>query len=600
MAKKINSFNPIKDEGINSRYKRVVWSTKTLDIAVEALVQGKRLVANPFLDNNVLLLKPDIVYQRTDEEIAEWIKCKDDIIYFVENYCKIMTPSGVRKVKMREYQKDYLRLLEKERLTILCSARQAGKTVTSALFMLHYMCFNIDKTAMILGNRKKTATEVLSKAKDIFMQLPYFIKAGIHKWNESEIVLDNGCRVICDATTETPALGFTVHCMLWDEAAHCRDSIAETFYGNMFPTLQASKGKMMITSTTNGRNLFYRLFQAAKAGESEFAAMEVTWDLIPEWNVETGQWEQRDEQWKQRQIANLGSIEQFNKQFGTDFELGANTLVSQKSIRRTDVKRFINKDVYGVTFSNSWFWHPDFEPMNDLRPSYTIGTIDIAEGKGMDYTVCELYRMIEPGSDKLELIGYFRNNKLPRDAVALSIMQMCVTWTDPNHTLISFERNTYGEIFLRDIQSLAEKVVPWWDPSILIKYYTEAGTKFYYGVKITSGNKTPHCTLFKESFERQKTIAEAEQFMLELQNFSDDGTGHYKASYGHDDMVMCAVQLEFVKNTLQFKLMRDEFDQGQTKEDDTVWNPYDENDYIEQEASSGWDHNSAYNISRLR
>ena len=42
--------------------------------------------------------------------------------------------------------------------------------------------------------------------------------------------------------------------------------------------------------------------------------------------------------------------------------------------------------------------------------------------------------------------------------------------------------------------------------------------------------------------------------------FNDDGTGHYKAVFGHDDLVMTMVQMTFVKNTLQYQMMKNDFD----------------------------------------
>lgn len=154
-------------------------------------------------------------------------------------------------------------------------------------------------------------------------------------------------------------------------------------------------------------------------------------------------------------------------------------------------------------------------------------------------------------------------------------MCLYVKHVHPDRSLISFERNTYGDIFLRDINDLADKKYESWDPGFMIKYYNESGSKFHYGIKITSGNKTDHCVIFKESFERGKTINQAEQFIFELENFCDDGTGHYKASFGHDDMVMTNVQLEFVKKTLQYKMLRDDFESGNSYQEETIWNPYE-------------------------
>ena len=193
VIKKAETFNPIKEDKDGVLAKRMIWSTAVIEVALKGLEEGKKLVYNPFYEGNTKLLKGDLVYKRTEFEINEWKKCKDDIVYFVETYCQIMTPEGIKKVKLRDYQVEYLKHLEKNRLSIMLSARQAGKTVTSALFMLHYLCFNTDKNALVLGNKRKTAVEILDKAKKIFFELPFFLKPGIYKWNEAEIVLDDGC-----------------------------------------------------------------------------------------------------------------------------------------------------------------------------------------------------------------------------------------------------------------------------------------------------------------------------------------------------------------------------------------------------------------------
>lgn len=563
----IHTFNPVKEETGGIRAKRVVWSTDSITLAIQALTQGKKLVANPFIDNNVLLLKGDLVFNRTQEEITEWQKCARDIIYFIEKYCKIMTPSGVRNVELRDYQKEYLELLQNNRLTILCSARQAGKTVTSALYMLHYICFNIDKTAMILGNRKKTAIEVLTKAKDIYLQLPYFLKAGVYKWNESELVLDNGCRILCDATTETPAIGFTIHCLLWDEAAHIRDSIAEIFYGNMFPTLQASQGKMMITSTTNGRNLFYRLFKAAQSGESDFVAYEVTWDKIPDWDSDTHCWRLRDDKWKQKQIGNLGSIEQFNKQFGTDFDIGTNTLISNNFLKQLKTVKYFNKDINGVCLCDFWYWHPKYDPMTSLKNDYIVITCDLSEGINKDYNVFQIFKL---ENKKLIQVGYFHCNDHLRSVCAESLVQILHLWSDPNRYLISFEKNTYGDLFYRELLDLSERYTNF-DFSNLVKYKVNE-TRTEVGIKITSANKPQHCQLFKEALETQQIEISDTSLFFELQNFEDVGNHKYRASFGHDDLVMATIQLMFVKETLQYRLFEENSEISSDVE--KYWNPY--------------------------
>lgn len=129
MAKQTD-FNPVKEEKDGIRAKRAIWSSKALDLALTGLEQGKKLIANPFYENNTKLLKGDLVFQRTQEEIDEWLRCKNDIIYFVEKYCKLMTPEGIKNVKMRDYQKKYLNHLMDNRLSIYLACRQCGKCVS--------------------------------------------------------------------------------------------------------------------------------------------------------------------------------------------------------------------------------------------------------------------------------------------------------------------------------------------------------------------------------------------------------------------------------------------------------------------------------------
>lgn len=456
-------------------------------------------------------------------------------------------------------------------------------TTTSAVFMLHYILFNIDKNALVLGNKRKTAVEILDKAKKIYLELPYFLKPGIYKWNEAEIVLDNGCRLMAEATTINSGISFTFHCVLSDEFAHIQPNIMDKFYNNLFPTITAGKARFMITSTQNGYNLFYRLYKAAEAGINEYAPFKTDWYEVPEWNPEKRCWEKRDEEWHQMQVANYGSEEAFNKQFGTNFDVSANTLVSMKIMNKKNqhLFEFVEKEMPGVPYSNAWKWHPDFDPV-DCRKEYIICTTDIAEGAGGDYTVCSVHRMIEPGSDKLECIGYFRSNTLTRELATLSIQVFVSLMCHPDRTLLSFERNVYGDLFIRLLQENFDKNTPGcqnYDNSMLVKYYNDNFTKFEYGIKITSGNKTKYCLLYKEAYENDVLINDSAEYMVELNNFTDKGNGTYAAAFGHDDMVMTEVQLMFVKATLQYKLMKDDFESNFTIETpDTIYNPFEDND----------------------
>jgi len=609
-------FNPIKEEKDGVLAKRTIWSTESIKMALKGLEQGRKLVANPFYENNSQLLKGDLVFERTPEELEEWKRCAKDIVYFAEKYCKLMTPQGIQHIKLRDYQKKYLVFLTQNRLTIYLACRQAAKTTTSAIYLLWYILFNFDKNSLVIADVRKHAVEILDKTKKIFYEIPYFLKPGVYKWNEGEIVMDNGCRIMASATTVTAAISYTFHEILWDEAAHLKPSFMEKFYNNLFPTITAAKAKFMITSTQGGYNLFYRLYKAAEAGDNEYKSFKTDWYEVPEWNPETQQWEKRDEAWKRLQIANYGSEEAFNSQFGTDFDVDVKTLINKRILRKTQesVQDFVNKDLPGVSLSENYYWKPDYDPQSQLRKDYILLLGDLAEGIEKDYTHFNICRLIEPESDKLEVVGYYRSNDVDRKDIARSLMELTSIQCDINKTLLSFERNTYGELFLKHIEDFDEKnAVPGFDKSILVKFFNESGTRFEYGVRISRGNKNNLCLLFKEDFEKGRIMNQSTIFCNELLNFSDtEDKGVWKAAFGHDDAVMSMIQYEAVKKTLQFTLLKQEFDSmASHPESDTNFNPYGTiyddptqdgtyNRYVESGFRSIYDFESNETINRLR
>lgn len=122
-------FDPIKYDKAGKEAEKVVWTTKSLEKAVEALKKGMPLKANPFIGKNTKLLKPDLVFARTQEEIEDYMHCMEDPLYFAEK-CFLMTPTGLQAVKLRDYQKDYIKHLQKNRFSIMKSCRQSGKCLT--------------------------------------------------------------------------------------------------------------------------------------------------------------------------------------------------------------------------------------------------------------------------------------------------------------------------------------------------------------------------------------------------------------------------------------------------------------------------------------
>ena len=461
-------------------------------------------------------------------------------------------------------------------------------TTTSALFMLHYILFNVDKNALVLGNKRKTAVEILDKAKKIFIELPYFLRPGIYKWNEGEIVLDNGCRLMAEATTINSGISFTFHCVLADEFAHIQPNIIDKFYNNLFPTITAGKARFMITSTQNGYNLFYRLCKAAEAHENEYGFFKTDWDEVPEWNPDLKCWEKRDEEWHRMQVANYGSEEAFNKQFGTNFDVNANTLIDTKIIRRFEKEsvEFIRRELPGVSYAEYFFWHPNYE-LSEMKNDYFVITTDIAEGVSGDDTVYTFNRLRVRTNDNFiytETIGFFKCNIVNAEQATRVLKEFCQNYLNINNYLISLEYNLYGELFAKYIIENIEKDpmnVHRFNEDVIMKYWNDEMTRYTLGKKITSKTKQLGTALFKQYFEREEVINRSLQFMAQISNFTDSkGNGTYAASFGHDDLVMSQLQMAFVFENPQFKSLCQMFIANKgIQEVNSTYNPYDTSDF---------------------
>jgi hypothetical protein len=270
--------------------RQMVFTTKLVDEATNQINDGVQLkkFQNPWLKSEIGLKRSGVVFRLTAEEQQEYIRCAVDIHYFTEKYCKTKREDGsIGKISLRDYQGEILDNFMNNRFNILMASRQVGKTVSSAIFILHTIIFNNDKNCMIVANKGDTAIEIVDKVKSIYSLLPFFLKPGIKTWNLKSLTFDNGCRIKTSARSKTPAIGFTIDVLYLDEFAHIPSNIIEPYYTAAFPTVSAvQNSKIIITSTPNGMNLFHKLLTDAERPDGDplknnYKPMRVYWYQVP-------------------------------------------------------------------------------------------------------------------------------------------------------------------------------------------------------------------------------------------------------------------------------------------------------------------------------
>ena len=595
MAKKelTYEFDPVKDQKGNEQAQSVIWSTKSLHMAVDAITKGLPLKVNPFIGNNTKLLKPELVFKRTEEEINEYVHCMQDICYFAEK-CYVMTPEGLKRIKLRDYQVKYLRHLESNRFSIYLAARQSGKSVVTAIYCLWKILFNVDKQGLILSQSGAAGVDLLKKIKDMFLNLPYYLKPGIYKWNQTSIAFDNNSTIGTEAFSQTAGLGKTINFLILDEFAWCPPNETELFYMNIIPTITTMPdSNVCIMSTQNGFNFFHTIWVGANETGKKwngYAPFKTDWYEVPNYNMEKHCWEKRDDAWKQKMIGVLGGEANFYYQYGTNFSASDKCIIHRvklselhkneiKFLNIPDLQKYYidnyNTELYlpiSILHPEALYFDPTFD-FNELRTGYFVVLCDLAEGCGGDYTTFNIIQIID--KDRFKQVGYFHSNEVNLELSALEFWLLFTQLFSMDHFIVSIEWNTYGQLFYTYITSLNDSdymTEYYWrfnislefDMSSIVRYTTkfeveEQGiklkkTKKIPGIRLTASNKVTACSLLKILLENGYIIIPDYFTISEIENFEDkNGSGSYAASYGHDDIVMTLVQIPMLQQTARYK-----------------------------------------------
>ncbi len=435
-------------------------------------------------------------------------------------------------------------------------------SITSSIILVWYLLFNHDKNAMILANVGSTAEELMDKIKAIVKGLPWFLKPGMIVNNVMSMKFDNGCRAIAKTTTKTTAIGFTIHFLYMDEFAHIHPNFIESFFRSTYPTVSSSKvSRIIITSTPNGMNKFYEIYQGALSGDNSFNPVRVDWWQVPG----------RDEEWKREEIANLGSEELFNQEYGNQFLsstsllLGSNELKKIKSNESEYVWREI--DVLGdlgIVYEN-FRWHPKFS-LDDafLEDKNFVFSVDLAGGGRGDFTVINIFRvvplpkkLIESNTDYkdeadffgLLQVGVFRDNGIQIEDIKKMLEALILNVFDKDRLTIILEMNFRGELLLDKLISNDEISLD----MFLHTKHTESARSAKPGIKYNEKNKMKYCEMLRSLFRQNRVMVNEKAWTIpELFSFGLNNSGTYSSQSGHDDVAMTLVNLSALFETSAF------------------------------------------------
>ena len=489
-------------------------------------------MATTYYNANQNLKAVGVPVEFTEEQVKEYIKCKRNPIYFIENYCKIVSlDEGVVDFKLYACQKRKVKHIMKNRQTILMEGRQQGKTVVSAACILHFTLFNDNKTAAIMANKATAAREVLSRYQLMYEYLPNWMQQGVAVWNKGDIELENGSKIFTAATSSSAIRGKSVNWLYIDEAAIIPNTVAEEFFTSVYPTISAGKDtKVLLSSTPLGYNHFWRYWEAAQEGRNDFKPLFIPYTDIPG----------RTKTWAEKQRALLGELK-FNQEVLCEFLGSSSTLISASAIGDMKPKPFIlQRDGLDV----------QEEPIPGH--SYTI-VADTAKGVGGDYSA---FVVIDTTAVPYKVVAKYRNNSISPllypniiDKIGKEYYNAQIlveTNASEQVPYILYNELEYENMIMVSRTNMGQKITGGFG----------AG-KSQYGVQTDKKIKRIGCQNLKTLIDNGKLQIYDGDIISEISTFIES-KGSYAADDGyHDDLVMCLVLFGWLTSDQYFTEMND-------------------------------------------
>ena len=484
---------------------------------------------------NPNLKKTNTAINFTKKQVAEFIKCKDDPVYFTRNYIKIVSlDEGLVPFKMWDFQEQLIENFHKERFNIAKLPRQTGKSTTVVSYLLHYALFNDNVKIAILANKAETARELLSRLQLAYENIPKWMQMGIIAWNRGSMELENGSKIIAASTSSASVRGNSFNIIFLDEFAFIPNHISEQFFSSVYPTISSGKTtKVIIISTPNGMNMFYKLWHDAERGKNSYKPLEVHWSQVPG----------RDAAWKEQTIANT-SARQFTQEFECEFLGSVDTLISASKLRTMVYEDPIADNSKGLMV------YENADPEKDY-----IMTVDVSRGTDNDYSA---FIVFDITTLPWRIVAKYRNRSIKPILFPSIVDQVGKNYND---AYILIEVNDIGEqvgnILHYDLEYPNILMCAMRGRAGQVVGQGFSGAKSQLGLKMSKVTKKVGCSNLKTLIEDDKLLINDYEIIAELTTFIQKNQSFEADEGHHDDLVMCLVLFAWLAVQPYFREMTD-------------------------------------------
>ena len=360
----------------------------------------------------------------TPYRIRELRKCAKSPIYFIRNYVYINTKdNGMQLMKTYPFQDAAIKRFLKYRFNINKWSRQVGKSTVVRAYILWYAMFHKDKLVAMLANKLMLAKEQLQLLRESYVALPYWLQPGVKLWNKMSIQFSNGCRIMVAASSPDGIRGFSPNLLYLDEFAFLRPGMADEFMASVMPTISSGKTtRIIITSTPNGLNHFYRMWEDGvdenKATPHELQAKYVRSVVL--WNEVPG----REPQWGIDEEARIGE-QRFRQEYMCEFVGSATTLIDYKCLEHLHPDKPLPVPGVPKQYSLRLFDIPLPKQMLEKEDWTYVAALDTGFGMRQDYHVLQI--LLAKSSIRAEQVLVLSSNEVTVEdfcSMAASVLRM--------------------------------------------------------------------------------------------------------------------------------------------------------------------------------
>ena len=491
-------------------------------------------MSNDVYLGNPLLKKANTQIEFTEKQIIEFLRCKEDPVYFAKNYIKIVSlDHGLIPFELYPFQEKLITRFHKNRFNICKMPRQTGKSTTCVSYLLHYALFNDNVNIAILANKASTARDLLQRLQLAYENLPKWMQQGVLQWNRGSLELENGSKVLAASTSASAVRGGSYNIIFLDEFAFIPNHIADDFFASVYPTISSGQStKVIIVSTPRGMNHFYRMWHDAEKRKNEYIPTDVHWSEVPG----------RDEKWKEQTIANT-SEQQFKTEFECEFLGSVNTLINPSKLRN-----FVYDDPIKKNDSLYVYENPKEEN------NYLI-TVDVARGIGNDYSA---FIVFDITNFPYKVVAKYKNNEIKPMLFPSIINEVARGY---NNAWLLVEVNDIGDQVANILHFDLE-----YDNILMCAMRGRAGQivgsgfsgkKSQLGVRMTASVKKLGCSNLKTLMEDDKLLTTDYDIISELTTFTQRHNSFEAEEGCNDDLAMCLVIFAWLVAQDYFKEMTD-------------------------------------------